>query len=121
MYTCSVLTLIQSCKLFLAWFRKGDPGVWNKVAAPPIKYTTCVSIHGRLLAIGGMNSDTQSTTAIHTYNPTTNSWEIISHMGTPRLDCITAVLPNNQLMVMGGYTNEDLVNSTDSVEFASVE
>ena len=68
-----------------------------------------------------MNPDTQSTTAIHEYNPTTDSWEIISHMGTPRLDCIAAVLPNNQLMVVGGYTNEDIVYSTDSVEFASVE
>jgi type II secretory pathway component GspD/PulD (secretin) len=42
-------------------------------------------------------------------------------MGTPRLDCIAAVLPNNQMMVMGGYTNEDIVNSTDSVEFTSIE
>ena len=120
-YTCSVITLIQSCKSFLARLRKGDTGVWTKVAALPISYTTCVSIHGRLLAIGGMNPDTQSTTAIHEYNPTTDSWEIISHMGTPRLDCIAAVLPNNQLMVVGGYTNEDIVYSTDSVEFASVE
>ena len=41
-------------------------------------------------------------------------------MGTPRLDCIAAVLPNNQLMVVGGYTSEGST-TTDSVEFASVE
>jgi hypothetical protein len=55
------------------------------------------------------------------YNPTTDSWEVISHMGTPRCDCIAAVLPNNQLMVVGGFTVASLFLKTDSVEFASVE
>jgi serine/threonine protein kinase len=113
MYTCSVITLVQSCKSFLASIRKGDTGVWNEVAAPPVTESTCVSIHGRLLTIGGTDSDEKSTTAIHMYNPTTDSWEVISHMGTPRRSCIAAVLPNNQLMVVGGITV--------SVEFASVE
>ena len=53
------------------------------------------------------------------YNPTTDSWEVISHMGTPRYNCIAAVLPNNQLMVVGGYTNGEI--KIDSVELASVE
>jgi hypothetical protein len=54
------------------------------------------------------------------YNPTTDSWEVISHMGTPRHDCIAAVLPNNQLMVVGGY-NISVYLANDSVEFATVE
>ena len=84
--------------------------------------TTCVSIHGRLLAIGGMDSDRKSTSAIHIYNPTTDSWAVISHMETPRYWCIAAVLPNNQLMVMGGL-NSGLVDddTPDSIEFASIE
>ena len=118
MYTCSVISLIQSRKSFLA--SGGDTGVWNTVAAPPVKNTTCVSIHGRLLTICGKSSDQKSTSAIHMYNPTTDSWEVISHMGTPRWWCIAAVLPSNQLMVVGGCTNEGNT-ITDSVEFASVE
>ena len=59
------------------------------------------------------------TSAVHMYNPTTDSWEVITHMGTPRRDCIAAVLPNNQLMVVGGYTNGEI--KIDSVELASVE
>ena len=120
MYTCSVVTLIQSCKSFLASLRKGDTGVWSEVAVPPVKCTTCVSIHCRLLAIGGMDSDRKSTSAILIYNPTTDSWETISHMGTSRRSCIAAVLSNNQLMVVGGYTGLD-VSGTNSVELASVE
>ena len=40
-------------------------------------------------------------------------------MGTPRWDCIAALLPNNQLMVVGGYTT-DCISASDLVEFASV-
>ena len=43
-------------------------------------------------------------------------------MGTPRYWCIAAVVPNNQLMVMGGL-NSGLVDddTPDSIEFASIE
>ena len=41
-------------------------------------------------------------------------------MGTSRRSCIAAVLSNNQLMVVGGYTGLD-VSGTNSVELASVE
>ena len=112
MYTCPVSTLIQSCK------SSPTADVWNKVTAPPVTDTTCVSILSRLLAIGGMDSNNKPTTAIYIYNPDSDSWEVISHMATPRYYCFAAVLPNNQLMVMGGWTGRD---TTDSVELATVE
>ena len=52
------------------------------------------------------------------YNPDSDSWEVISHMATPRYLCFAAVLPNNQLMVVGGGTGR---GTTDSVELATVE
>ena len=111
-YTCSIQTLLMSA---------GNNGarVWKAVAAPPVTLTACVSIRGRLLAIGGRDPYNKPTTDVHMYNPTTNSWEVISHMETPRYDCIAAVLPRNQLMVVGGYISA--YGTTDSVEFASVE
>ena len=123
MYTCSVLTLIQFHKSFLASIRNRDARVWKEAAAPPVTLTTCVSIHGQLLAIGGgLDSDGKSTTAIHMYNPTTDSWEVISQMGTPRYQCIAAVLPNNQLMVVGRKTGKKYFGrETNSVEFATIE
>ena len=118
MYTCSIVTLIRSKMSFPAhfWTR-----VWNQVAAPPIKLTTSVSIQGRLLAIGGKGSDEEPTSAVHMYNPTTDSWEVISHMRIPRQQCIAAVLSNNQLMVVGGYTGKSYLTETDSVEIATME
>jgi hypothetical protein len=121
MYTCSVITLIQSCKSFLASFRNKGARVWKEVAAPPVTESTSVSIHGRLLAIGGEDSDQKPTSAIHMYNPPTDSWEVISHMGTPRTNCIAAVLPSNQLMVVGGFTIRGIMMTIDTVELASVE
>jgi serine/threonine protein kinase len=123
MYACSLQALLQSSKKsFLAsvWSIVAIARVWKEIAAPPVTQTTCVSIHGQLLAIGGRDSDKKPTSVIHMYNPTTDSWEVNSHMGTPRYDCIAAVLPNNQLMIVGGYISSDF-EKTNSVKFASVE
>ena len=121
MFTCSLQALIESCTLrsFLPRFRNRIPRVWKEVAVPPVTNTSCVSICDQLLAIGGKDSDGKSTSAIHVYNPTTDSWEVISHMGTPRYNCIAAALPYNQLMVVGGYTTASDLFGTKSVEFAS--
>ena len=121
MHTCSVLALIQPHKNIITNLRNMVMGVqvWKEVAAPPVAWTTYVSIHGRLLAIGGWDSDKKPTRAIHMYNPTTDIWKVISNMGIPRYNCIAAVLPGNQLMVVGGLTDE--VAETDSVEFATID
>ena len=56
------------------------------------------------------------------YSPSTDSWKVIGHVGTRRYDCIAAVLPNNQLMVIGGCTDElDRDVTTNSVELANCE
>ena len=117
MYTCPVSALIQSCK------SRPTADVWNKVAAPPVTQTACVSILGRLIAIGGKNSNDKPTANVYVYNPDSDSWEVISHMTTPRHRCFAAVLPNNQLMVVGGYTFSFLgyLSETDSVEVATVD
>ena len=114
MYACSesVSTLLQSCR------SRPTAGVWNRVTAPPVTGTTCVSIDGRLFTIGGRDFNNRCTSAIYMYDPIADSWEVIDHMATPRYDCSAAVLPNNQLMVVGGET---CYGKTDSVEIATLE
>ena len=122
-FTCSLAALLQSCQsqslvarlktLSLA----SRPKVWHQLADTPVTLSTCASLHGQLLAVGGESSDDKHTTAIHMYNTATNSWEVISHMTTPRSHCSVAVLPHNELMVVGGLT---LDGETDSVEIASI-
>ena len=113
MYTCPVSTLIQSYRSRLT------ANVWTEVVAPPVTRTACVSIHGRLLTIGGIDSNGKFTTTVHMYNPTTYSWKVISHMRIPRCNCFAAVLPNNQLMVVGGWIVGYI--ETDSVEVATTK
>ena len=123
-FTCSLAALLQSCQpqslraqlknLSLA----SRPKVWHQLADTPVTLSTCASLHGRLLAVGGCDSDDEETSAIQMYNTTTNSWEVISHMTTPRSQCLVAVLPHNELMVVGGYIAG--VETTNSVEIASI-
>ena len=120
MYTCSVSSLIQPRKSVLVNFRDKVLGVWKEAAAPPVRNTACVSIHGQILAIGGKDSCENPTTHVHLYNPTTNSWQLINDMATPRRDCIVAVLQSNQLMVVGGYTGKRDHTETDSIELATI-
>ena len=121
-FTCSLAALLQSCQPQSLVARQktlslaNRPKVWHQLADIPVTLSTCASLHGRLLAVGGNDSDDKKTTAIHMYNTTTNSWEVISHMTTPRYQCLVAVLPHNELMVAGGYTPN---GGIDSVEIAS--
>lgn len=58
------------------------------------------------------------TTAIYLYKSATDScMGIINHMITGRSCCFTSLLPDNQLMVMGGHTDGGV---TDAVELATV-
>ena len=119
-YTCSVSTLLQDYPRYSRYSHKVYISIWEQVADLPVTQSTCESFHGRLLVIGGRTKDSgRHTTAVHMYNSTTNSWEIISHMTTGRYECFTAVLPDNRLMVVGGRT-DGVSDLTDSVELASM-
>ena len=97
---------------------------WSRVADLPVDYSTCVSFNGHLLAIGGEDSNNNSTTAIHVYDPLSNSWKLTNHLLTGRTACFAVVLPNNQLMVVGGWTKRMLLllkALTNDIEFGTLE
>ena len=121
-FTCSLASLRQSCqskslgtRLKTMSLAKGHK-VWHQLADTPFVSSMCASLHGhgQLLAVGGEDSVRNATASIHVYNTTTNSWEVIRHMATPRSQCLVAVLPHDELMVVGG----DVTN--DSFEFVTV-
>ena len=97
--------------------------VWHRVTDLPVHSSSCATLCGQLLAVGG-SDDISYTTAIHQYNPATNSWEVISYMPTARCDTLVAVLPGNKLMVVGGYTHTSgamFGSRTDIVEIATLQ
>ena len=52
------------------------------------------------------------------YNPITNSWEEISYISVGRSRWFAAVLPDNHLFVVGGWTGKN--EHTDRVEIAII-
>jgi hypothetical protein len=110
--TCSLTNLLQSCSE-----SSSDP-VWHRIADVPVYMSTCAAVSGELVAVGGMDTMNKTTAAVHKYNPTTDSWEIISNMLTARCWCLVAVLPTDEVMVIGGFIV--FARATEGVEIATV-
>ena len=123
--TCSLSALVQSAKPATLGGRSEKAfsqtvQVWREVASLPVVHSTCASLNGQLIAVGGLDSHNRKTTnSVYAYDPTTNRWDVISTMPTARRDCLVAVLPSNQLMVVGGYTGSTYETKTDKVEVAT--
>lgn len=113
-YTCSLNALLHSSTTFQ---ETSKIAVWQTIADLPVTESTCVSLHGQLLAIGGRDSSLKSTTAVFKYSLSLKCWELISHMFTPRHLCFAAVISNNRLVVVGG---ENSTLPDDSVEVAMI-
>ena len=108
-FTCYLNALLQS---------QSSHSVWNTVTDIAVKRTTCVTLNGQLLAVGGEDAHKKDTNNIYSYNTETSSWDVISHMPTPRCWCLVAVLPGNKLMVVGGETNTNAY--TNEVEITTL-
>ena len=105
-FTCSLKSLIKSST---------DPrysntalpqaNMWKRVADCPVMLSTCVSLQGRLLTVGGKALNNTITSVVHMYNSNTDSWEIISQMPTARYLPLAAAVNDNHLLVVGGVTD----------------
>ena len=80
-----------------------QPAVWRRAADAPYYDSTAVSVGGQLLAIGGDDEARKNTSAIVAYDPTSDSWQDMGHMTTPRRYPLVALLPSNELIVAGGW------------------
>ena len=123
--TCSLSALVQSAKPATLGGRSEKAfsqteQVWREVASLPVVLSTCASLNGQLIAVCGMDSHNEKTSnSVYAYDPTTDRWDVISTMPTARSRCLVAVLPGNQLMVVGGCTGSTYGSRTDKVEVAT--
>ena len=107
--TCSLTELSSSSSSSI---------LWHRVADAPAYHSTCAAVNGELLAVGGHDKHLNLIAAIHKYNPTTNSWDLISNMPTARCGSLVAVLPTNKMMVVGG--KNELFWDINKFEIASI-
>ena len=118
--TCSLTDLLSPQSLDDSLYTSSlttKPLVWREIEKLPVTRSTLDTLGGHLLAIGGRN-DTHSPTAdVHCYDSKTDSWSVVTKMKSKRDLCLSAVLPEDQLLVVGGGLN---VESETSVEIGSL-
>ena len=119
--SCSVPELLQSCQPQpLAGKLRTAPAnqstIWRRVADAPHYLSSCATLCGQLVAVGGREAG-ESTSAITGYNETTDSWEAMGNMPTARWQALVAIL-NGKMMVVGGWVGGDWWRgtATDVVE-----
>ena len=91
--------------------------VWYVNGDLPVFRSTCVTLKEQLLAFGGQDAHKKDTNNIYTYSTKTNSWEVISHMSTPRPPPPPPPFSDNKVMVVGGETD---AGDIDKVEMATI-
>ena len=120
--SCSVPELLQSHQPQpLAGKLRTAPAnqstIWRRVADAPHYQSSCATLCGQLVAVGGWEAF-ESTSAIAGYNETTDSWEAMGDMPTARRWALVAIL-NGKMMVVGGSVGGRVVGywtATDVVE-----
>ena len=106
-YVCLLSDLLQTQPLDAQLEKTANQlPVWHEVANSPHYQSTAVCVGEVLLAIGGQSAAREDTSAIVSYDPTSDSWEDMGHMTTPRSWPLVALLPSNELIVPGGNSGE---------------
>lgn len=95
--TCSLTELVQSSS--------SSSSVWDGIADAPVYRSTCAAVNGELLMFGGCDKRYKPTSAIRKYNYETNSWDLMNSIPSPKYNCLVAVLPSKEVMVVGGSSS----------------
>ena len=88
--------------------------IWKEICSLPVTGSTLASFSGHLLAIGGEDDSRTPNTNVYRYNSETDSWHVIIRMKNKRSLCLAVTLPEDQLIIVGGYTKGGI--TTDIVE-----
>ena len=89
------------------------PSLWLSLPDTPLAWSTALAFNGALLAVGG---EVLGSSAIHVYQPSSNSWVKAGEMPTKRSDSGCVVLPSGEVLVAGGGSGE----TRRKVEIASI-
>ena len=119
--TCSLTDLLppQSLGARLHTLSLADKtGVWRQARDLPITFSTLTTLGGHLLAIGGRDDSHTRTAVIRCYNTRTDSWHVVSQMKSPRFSCLAPALPEDRLVVVGGFTTG--FGQTNSLEIGHI-
>ena len=106
-FACSLSELLTSSNsLKYKIQRKIAPTLklWNEISDLPVTWSTLVSFHGYVLAIGGRDDSDSPTSDVYEYDTHTDCWTVASQMQNRRSHSLAVTLPDNQLLIVGGRT-----------------
>ena len=91
-----------------------SPPTWRVLPKCPLGYFTAAELGGCLLAIGGRDSSNSSSSAVHMYSPSTNSWVRISSgdLPVPRYSAAATQLEGGEVIFVGGKINKQNLTKT---------
>ena len=102
-FICTLDSLIRSCHPpSQTPPHTSEATVWQRVADVPVRESTCTTLNGRVLTVGGWDSHNNSTPAVHMYNPDSDSWLVLGNMPTAQSWCLVVGL-RDCIMAVGGY------------------
>ena len=90
--------------------------VWHNIPDLPVRYSTFVTVQGKVLAIGGLDKKDKTSTSIYELNTDNNKWSHKGHMKIAKWHCLATALPDNNILVVGGWTD---TGHTDETEIAT--
>ena len=91
--------------------------VWHNIPDLQVRYSTFVTVQGKVLAIGGLDKQDKTSTSIYELNTDNNEWSHKGHMKIAKWHCLATALPDNNILVVGGWTD---TGRTDETEIATI-
>jgi len=82
--------------------------VWKTLPDTPLKLSAAACLSGHLLAVGGHNTNKESSPAVNFFFPLNSSWVRITtgDLPEPRHRCTAVQLSSNSIIVIGGKDNQ---------------
>ncbi|XP_064401553.1 serine/threonine-protein kinase 36-like [Halichondria panicea] len=101
---CSLNELVDSTPI--------STDLWEGIGSLPVRGSSLLTVDDHLMAVGGLDSRKNRTKDVYQYNPTNDSWQVASQMQVTLSFGLTACLPGNMLMVVGGYFTTQKIEAT---------
>ena len=116
-FTCTLDSLLHSCHPpSQTPPHTNEAGVWQHIADVPMRYSTCTTLNGRVLAVGGEDSHGTCTADVSLYNADSDSWQLVEHMSTARSSCLVVGLRDCVIAVGGFISRFGISSYSSSVE-----
>ena len=108
-FTCTLDSLLHLCHPpSQTPPHTNEAGVWQRIADVPMKHSTCTTLNGRVLAVGGKDSHDTYTADVCMYSADSDSWQLVGHMSTARFRCLVVELRDCIIAVGGGTSSVEV-------------